>query len=68
MFSPQKATLKIGEVTAAGLVKLFKPGVKQPNLPDSIEAAPVQGTPVWKVWVGVLVFLGLLVLVTVLAN
>jgi hypothetical protein len=68
MFSPQKANLRIGEVTAAGLVKLFRPGVKQPTQPDSVDAAPVQGTAVWKVWVGVLVFLGLLVLVTVLAN
>ena len=68
MFSPQKASLKIGEVTAAGLVKLFKPGVKQPNLPDSIEATAVPGTPVWKLWVGVLVFIALLALVTVLAN
>lgn len=68
MFSPQKANLKIGEVTAAGLVKLFKPGVKQPAQPDAVEATPVRRTQVWKVWAGVLVFLGLLVLVTVLAN
>ena len=37
MFSPQKANLKIGEVTAAGLVKLFKPGVKQPARPGAVE-------------------------------
>ena len=66
MFSPQKASLKIGEVTAAGLVKLFKPGVKQPTQ-DQTGATPVKGTPVWKVWVGVLAFLALLVLVAVLA-
>ena len=68
MFSPQKATLKIGEVTAAGLVKLFKPGVKQPTQPDPADATPVKGTPIWKVWAAAFAFLGLLVLVTVLAN
>ena len=68
MFSPQKAKLEIGEVTTAGLAKLFKTRVKQPARPDAVEATPVRGTPVWKVWAGVLVFLGLLVLVTVLAS
>lgn len=68
MFSPQKAKLEIGEVTTAGLAKLFKPRVKQPARPDAVAATAVPGKSVWKVWAGVLVFLGLLVLVTVLAS
>ena len=67
MFSPQKATLKLGEVTAAGLVKLFKPGVNQPDAGSPDTATPARGVPVWKVWLAVLGFLALLVVVSVLA-
>jgi len=66
MFSPQKANLRLGEVTAAGLVKLFKPGGKQPGAENSDAATP-KGAPAWRVWAAVLGFLALLVVVSVLA-
>lgn len=62
-----KADLKVGEATAVGLVKLFRPGAKQPIQQDPVEVTPVKGTPVWKVWIAVLGFLALLAVVTVLA-
>jgi hypothetical protein len=65
MFSPQKANLRLGEVTAAGLVKLFKPGGKQPGA-ESPDTTP-KGAPAWRVWAAVLGFLALLVVVSVLA-
>ena len=67
MFSPQKATLKLGEVTAAGLVKLFKPGGKQIDDASPEAATPATGAPAWKVWAAVLGFLALLVVVSLLA-
>jgi hypothetical protein len=67
MFSPQKANLRLGEVTGAGLVKLFKPGGKQTESENPDTAAPTSGTPAWKVWAVVLGFLALLVVVSVLA-
>jgi hypothetical protein len=67
MFSPQKANLRLGEVTAAGLVKLFKPGGKQPGAEDSDTPTPARGAPVWRVWAVVLGFLALLVVVSVFA-
>ena len=64
MFSPEKADLGIGEVTAAGLVKRVRVDSRGQIVP------PDQGkrVQVWKVSLVVLVFLALLVLVTVLAN
>jgi hypothetical protein len=67
MFSPQKANLRLGEVTGAGLVKLFKPGGKQTESENPDTAAPTSGAPAWKVWAVVLGFLALLVVVSVLA-
>ena len=67
MFSPQKANLRLGEVTGAGLVKLFKPGGKQLDTEDSGSATRARKIPVWKVWGAVLGFLALLVVVSVLA-
>lgn len=63
MFSPQKAILRIGEATAAGLVKRVHVDSRGRIVP------PDQGkmVPVWKVWLAVAVFLAVLVLVTVLA-
>jgi hypothetical protein len=66
MFSPQKANLRLGEVTAAGLVKLFKPGGNQPGAENSDAATP-KGASAWRGWAMVLGFLALLVVVSVLA-
>ena len=67
MFSPQRATLKLGEVTAAGLVKLFKPGTNQPDAANPDASTPARGIPARKVWLAVLGFLVLLVVVSILA-
>ena len=66
MFSPQKANLRLGEVTAAGLVKLFKPGGNQPGAENPDITTP-KGASAWRVWAAVLGFLALLVVVSVLA-
>jgi hypothetical protein len=67
MFSPQKANLRLGEVTGAGLVKLFKPGEKQRDAENPGSATQARKIPVWKVWGAVLGFLALLVVVSVFA-
>ena len=64
MFSPQKAILRIGEVTAAGLVKRVRVDSRGRIVPPD----QGKGMPVWKLSLIVLVFLALLVVVTVLAN
>jgi hypothetical protein len=64
MFSPQKAVLRIGEVTAAGLVKRVRVDSRGRIVPPD----QGKGMPVWKLSLAVFVFLALLVVVTVLAN
>jgi hypothetical protein len=68
MFShPLKAAMRVGDITAAGL------GIKRVRLSPEQLASPGQGNPdslqkasVWKVWVAVLIFLGLLAAIVVL--
>jgi hypothetical protein len=61
MFSPQKANLRIGEITAAGIMKRIRLTPQGRVPPD-----PARATPAWKIWLAVLVFLGLLAAVAIL--
>ena len=63
MFSPQKANLKIGEITAAGIMKRVRLKPQGGVPPD-----PGKAIPAWRVWVAVLVFVVLLVAVSVVAS
>jgi hypothetical protein len=62
-----KSDLKVGEATAAGLVKLFQPGGQQQIQQDPVELISVKATPAGKRWIAVLGFLGLLAVVAMLA-
>jgi hypothetical protein len=70
MFShPLKAVMKVGEVTAAGLMKRVRLDPKGQIVPPDPGKAPDQAkaAPSRKIWVAALVFLALVILLTVLA-
>ena len=65
MFShPIKAVMRVGEVTAAGIMKRVR---VSPELLGQEDPAKARATPSWKLWVAVLGFVALLALLTVLA-
>jgi hypothetical protein len=59
-----KAGLKIGEITAAGIMKRVR---LSPEQLASLGQGQGKRIAAWKVWAAVLVFLGLLVVVSILA-
>ena len=64
MFShPLKAAMRVGEITAAGL------GIKRVRVDSRGQIVPpdeAKKSSAWKVWVAVLLFLGLLAAVVIL--